>query len=344
MNTKNVYTLILTVFLSFFVPFSASATEKDTVPVTIDNLVRAETDHMIRANIKSFGLELGELVHQRETVDLDNQPVIRMNVDTIYTSLVLDLSKPAEVTLPEIGGRYQSMHVVNQDHYMFVESKPGTYKLTEEKVGTRFAAITFRTFVDPADPDDVKAAHAAQDGLKVSGGGKGPFEAPNWDLEDLAIARKAFNDVAAALGFDTRYAYGSKDEVRPVDFVVGAMAGWFGLPAKEAMYVLDSVEANDGKTPHAVTVRDVPVDAFWSITVYNADGYMEPNELGRNSFNNVTAKPNDDGSYTIHFGGNPESINYMPITEGWNYAIRMYQPRKEVLEGEWTFPAIEPVK
>ena len=104
MNIKNLYTLILTVFFASLVSVSASAAEENTVPVTIDNLVRAETDHMIRANIKSFGLELGELVHQRETVDLDNQPVIRMNVDTIYTSLVLDLSKPAEVTLPEIGG------------------------------------------------------------------------------------------------------------------------------------------------------------------------------------------------------------------------------------------------
>lgn len=254
------------------------------------------------------------------------------------------LLKILTCTLPEIGERYQSMHVINQDHYMFVESKPGIYELTEEKVGTRFAAITFRTFTDPADPDDVKAAHAAQDGLKVSGGGKGPFEAPNWDLQTLAVVRKAFNDVAAVLSFDTRHAFGRKDQVRPVDYVVGAMAGWAGLPAEEALYVLDSVEGNDGKTPYAVTVKDVPVDAFWSITIYNADGYMEPNELGRNSYNNVTAKTNDDGSYTIHFGGDPESINYLPITNCWNYAIRLYQPRKEILEGEWTFPSIEPVK
>jgi len=52
-----------------------------------------------------------------------------MNVDTIYSSLVLDLSEPAEITLPEIDGRYQSMHVVNQDHYMFIEAQPGTYPI-----------------------------------------------------------------------------------------------------------------------------------------------------------------------------------------------------------------------
>jgi len=115
-----------------------------------------------------------------------------------------------------------------------------------------------------------------------------------------------------------------------------------GLSA--AYYLLDSVAANDGETPHTVTVKDVPVDAFWSITVYNADGYLEKNDLGRNSFNNSSAKPNEDGSYTIRFGGDPKSENYLPITEGWNYAIRMYQPREEILDGSWKFPAIEPVK
>ena len=129
-----------------------------------------------------------------------------------------------------------------------------------------------------------------------------------------------------------------------MDYLVGAAAGWGGLPSAAAFYLLDSVANNDGKTPYVVTVKDVPVDAFWSITVYNAEGYLEKNDLGRNSFNSSSAKPNEDGSYTIHFGGDPESINYLPITDGWNYAIRMYQPRKEILDGSWTFPDIEAVK
>jgi len=312
--------------------------------ITLDNLVRAETDHMIRQNIEAFGLEVGQIVHQRETVDLANQPVIRMNVDTIYSSLLLDLSEPAKITLPEIDGRYQSMHVVNQDHYMFVEAQPGTYQLTEENVGTRFAAVSFRTFIEPSDPDDVKAAHAAQDGIVVSGGGSGPFEAPDWDIGKLAAARKALNDLAAEISFDSSLAFGrSKDEVDPVHFLVGGIAGWAGLPARGAVYLIDAVDQNDGETPYAVTAKDVPVDAFWSITVYNADGYMEPNDLGRNNYNNVTAEPNDDGSITIHLGGCSDGrVNCIPITPGWSYAVRLYQPGREILDGSWTFPRIEP--
>ncbi len=68
-----------------------------------------------------------------------------------------------------------SMHVVNQDHYMFVKTGAGTYTLTQDNVGTRFAQVIIRTFVDPGDPDDVARAHAAQDGIVVNGGGSGPF-------------------------------------------------------------------------------------------------------------------------------------------------------------------------
>ena len=92
-------------------------------------------------------------------------------------------------------------------------------------------------------------------------------------------------------------------------------------------------------------MKDVPVDAFWSIIVYNADGFIPENPEGRYSFNNVTAKPNKDGSITINFGGCDDGrINCLPVSEGWNYTVRMYEPRPEILDGSWKFPAIEPVK
>ena len=222
-----------------------------------------------------------------------------------------------------------------------MESSPETYELTEEEVGTRFAFVLFRTFVNVADPDDLAAAHAAQDGITLSGGGDGPFEAPEWDLETLAEARKAVNDLASAVGFDASHAFGRKEEVDPIDHMVGAIAGWAGQPASTATAIIDSVASNDGKIPYKVTVKDVPVDAFWSITVYNADGYLAPNDLGRNSYNNTSATPNDDGSYTLHFGSCDDGrVNCIPITPGWNYTIRLYKPRPEILDGTWVFPEI----
>ena len=336
--TGRVLNFCLAMFSALSVATAAEPEEQ--VRVNVDNFVRAESDHMIRANMKGFNLGFDTFFHLREPTTPDNQPTIRMNQDTLYSAMVLDLSKSVKITLPEVGGRYMSMHVVSQDHYMIAESKPGTYKLTEKSVGTRFALVTIRTFYDAGDPNDLAKAHAAQDKITVSGGGEGPFEAPNWNTDQLKAARKALNDLGA-LGFDAKYAFGTRKEVRPVDYLVGAAAGWGGLPAKAASYIIDSVEQNDGKKPHSVTVKDVPVDAFWSITVYDADGYLEKNDLGVNSFNNFSAKPNEDGSITIHFGGDPKSVNYLPITKGWNYAVRMYLPRKEILNGSWAFPEVK---
>ena len=71
--------------------------------------------------------------------------------------------------------------------------------------------------------------------------------------------------------------------------------------------------------------------------VYDADGFIPADDLGVYSYNNVTAEPDADG-------GDPDQVNYLPITAGWNYAIRMYEPEPEILEGTWVFPPIEPVE
>ena len=61
--------------------------------------------------------------------------------------------------------------------------------------------------------------------------------------------------------------------------------------------------------------------------------------------NNFTAKANEDGSYTVQFGGDPNKAkNYLAITPGWNYSMRLYRPRKEVINGTWRFPEPRPVE
>lgn len=110
------------------------------------------------------------------------------------------------------------------------------------------------------------------------------------------------------------------------------------------MYDSAVPEKNDGKTPYRVTVKDVPVDGFWSITVYNKAGFMEKNDQNSYSYNNVTADKNADGSITINFGGGPGAINNLPITAGWNYTVRMYQPKQDIISGKWSFPKAQPAK
>ena len=91
-------------------------------------------------------------------------------------------------------------------------------------------------------------------------------------------------------------------------------------------------------------MRDVPVDGFWSVSVYNAAGYYEKNDRGAYSVNNLTAAKNADGSIAIQFGGCDGTVaNCLPIVAGWNYTVRLYRPRAEIVNGTWNFPDPQPV-
>jgi len=321
-----------------FVPAHAA----DPVQVTADNYVRAESDFQMRGYIENFDC-FGKLYHSRKPYDVNNQVTVRGNRDTLYSFGVFDLTSPLTITLPETGGRYQSLMVVNQDHSLAAAYSPTTVTLTEDKVGTRYALLTIRTFMDPNDEKDMKAAHRLQDAVKVKQADIGKFEAPNWKKEEVEQMRETINVVAATVT-DSSKIFGRKEELDPVYWMLGAALGWGGLPAKAATYVNVFPEKNDGKTPYTLTVKDVPVDAFWSVTLYDDKGWMPVNEYNAYSFNNVTAKKSEDGSITIHFGGDPAQPNFLPIVTGWNYIVRLYQPKKAILDGSWTFPDPEPVE
>ena len=85
------------------------------------------------------------------------------------------------------------------------------------------------------------------------------------------------------------------------------------------------------------------IDGFWSVSLYNAEGYYEKNQLNVYSVNSVTAKKGEDGSTAIQFGGCDGKIaNCLPIMKGWNYTVRLYRPRPEILDGNWAFPQPKP--
>ena len=101
---------------------------------------------------------------------------------------------------------------------------------------------------------------------------------------------------------------------------------------------------NDGKTVYRLSVpANVPVDGFWSVSVYDKDGYFAPNDQNAYSVNNVTAHKDPDGGVTVQFGGKG-GTNLLPITPGWKFAVRLYRPRPEILSGDWVFPEAQPVQ
>lgn len=304
--------------------------------VTVDNFIRAETDMTLARYVKQGAF--GKFLHIRQPTPIDKQDVIRMNRDTLYSVGVFDLATPVTITKPNSGGRFQSMMVINQDHSMLpIEHGAGEFTFTKEQIGSRYMIVLFRTFVDANDPADVKAANDLQDKIAVRQKSPGTFVVSDWDEPSLKKVRDAIN-VLALTRTSSKGMFGEKAKLNPISHLLGAAFGWGGNPEEAAVYDNVVPAKNDGKTPYRVTVKDVPVDGFWSITVYNKDGYMEKNARNVYSYNNMTAKKDADGSITLNFGGDPGAINNLPITPGWNYIVRMYQPKQEIISGSWSFP------
>ena len=314
------------------------------VPVTVDNFVRAESD-MYFANTAKLAGGLGRLHHVREVATPDKQNVIRTNRDTLYSAAVVDLDAgPVTITLPDSAGRFMSLQVISQDQYVpSVVYGAGSHTYTRQQVGTRYVLFGLRTLVDPNDAKDVKQVHALQDAVKLQQpGGPGRFEVPNWDASSRTKVREALVALAATVP-DTKRMYGAKGEVDPVRYLIGAATGWGANPDKDAIYLPFVPRRNDGKTIHRLVVKDVPVDGFWSITLYNAKGYLEANPYNAYSINNITAMKGADGSVAVQFGGCDGKIpNCLPIMSGWNYWVRLYRPRAEALSGKWKFPEARP--
>ena len=131
----------------------------------------------------------------------------------------------------------------------------------------------------------------------------------------------------------------------PVRRLILSASAWGGNPDSEAKYLNVFPEKNDGQTVYRLLVGDVPVDGFWSITVYNAEGRLEKNPLDAYSLNDITAVKGEDGTVAVQFGGCDGGIaNCLPIVPGWNYMVRPYRPGPEVLDGIWTFPEAQPAK
>ncbi|WP_013587990.1 DUF1254 domain-containing protein [Paraburkholderia phenoliruptrix] len=311
--------------------------------VTADNYIRAETDQCFAAVVARGAL--GRFAHRRAMVAVNEQLVVRPNRDTLYSTAIFDLQAgPVTVTLPDAGEHYLSMQVIDENHYtQAMIYAPGRHTFCLDQTGSRYLLVAVRILANPDDLADIERAHALQDAIEVDQRHCGSFDAPNWDLASLRSIRNALLVLGTTV-YDTHRMFGARDEVDPVRHLIGTAMAWGGIPEQETLYLPVTPHRNDGVTVHRMTVGDVPVDGFWSVSVYNEAGYFEANNLQAYSVNNLTAKRSSDGTVTIQFGGcDTATPNCLPIMPGWNYLVRLYRPRPDVLVGDWQFPPALPV-
>ena len=323
--------------LILFSPITLLATES-SVEVNVLNYVRAKTAVHFDSVISRSG-GINQWAHTREFQPIDQQRVKRMNRDTLYSSAVVDISKGAVLTLPDAGSRYMSAVVVNEDHFINnIYHGPGNRQLELSEFDTPFVLVTVRTLVDASDPEDIRQANTLQDKLKLTSQSATAYTHPPYDQTSLAATTKPLLELTGSVG-DAKNTFGKKGEVNKVRHLLASAYGWGGLPESEVVYL--NLQPNLVVGAYSLTFKDVPVDGFWSVSVYNKDGYFEKNPYDSYSVNNLTAEADIDGSVTVNFGGDPSKVNFIPITEGWNYVVRMYRPRASIVGRSWTFPSLD---
>src|SRR4029077_16315574 len=96
---------------------TAAAQEEKSVPVTVDNFVRAESDLAFAKVVKGDGF--GKFNHDRELSPLDKQLVARQNRDTLYSTAVFDMNAgDVTITVPDPGKLFMTLIAIDEDHYV----------------------------------------------------------------------------------------------------------------------------------------------------------------------------------------------------------------------------------
>jgi hypothetical protein len=149
---------------------------------------------------------------------------------------------------------------------------------------------------------------------------------------------------------DTMGVYGNYYLKRAIVTQIGLGAN---LP-EDAIYPLnlgdDTGKPLDGAnryTIHFDKGTAPPVDAFWSITLYDSEGFQVGNSLNRFAVASwMPFKTNADGSLDLYFQnespGTDKETNWLPAPKGaFNLTMRLYGPKSEALTGKWSPPAVK---
>lgn len=179
-------------------------------------------------------------------------------------------------------------------------------------------------------------------------------EGAKMGLQDLQIGRAEFGAMKVNgwnISLDNMGTYGTSYRQRAIIALAGLGAN---LPA-DALYPTAYVDGNGnelrGEEKYVLYFKKgelPPANAFWSLTMYDAEGFQVPNPINRFAIGDRDKlKFNKDGSLTLyiqHESPGPEKeSNWLPSPRSGKIAptLRMYAPRREVLTGKWVPPPFQ---
>ncbi|MEW6996200.1 DUF1254 domain-containing protein [Colwelliaceae bacterium BS250] len=303
--------------------------------VTEDNYPTFETSRQLVKIQDTVGVN--KFDHKRLLTPTDAQPVVRMNRDTYYSFSLVDVSKGAVVTLPEVpeleGGTYMSLEVVTEDHRVQpMTYGPGTFNLTAHEGDHVYALVRLDARFSAEE------AKKLQDKMSITAKSSKVFDTVQVDKESFHAIENGLkaqmpglmktNPAEATIGMFTAPSDASEELFTKKKYAIGAAIGWGGAQLVDNLYEVSGNYPMD--KCHQATFEDPKDKAFWSFTVYDKKGFMFKDLANLSS---MTAKPNKDGTYTISLGCGKDAINNIETdnpTGVFNLAIRHYIPSDRV--------------
>ena len=306
----------------------------------------------------------------RDPLKAGEDKIVRSNNDTLYKTAFIYLGDGPVVLRSDSPSkeRFSSFqlqddrnanyrNIINPDgsYTLYHGEKPENIEGEAVEVPSLLSVVVTRIEVkDPNDAADMAGAQAVFDGITI----EGPTirEMPAVDLlsgfdEQVAQeALKRMDETARSVPYSKTIVAPGQEPGKDVPYLyhsAGTKVGWGGPATSHSAYDSMFTDASgatlEGSKGEYVLVTEAPpVNAFWSVTVYDSTtGRFHPNDDDRYHINNTTAVKNEDGTFTFRFKVKCEDgdQNCLEVPAGpFDVAARYYLPEPEIMSGEWTMP------
>jgi hypothetical protein len=319
----------------------------NTWVVAVPSLLKAGQDAVVRSN--------NDTLYKMAWLDLSEGPVILGSASPSakrFTSFQLQDDRNAN---------YRNIIQPAGSYTLYYGERPETISGEAVEVPSLLSAVVLRIEVkDKNDPADLADALSVFDGITIEGPEIGDLPVvdllSDFDEQVVQEALSRMDETKRTVPYREMIVAPGQEpgkDVSYLNFATGTKEGWGG-PALahssyESTYTDDTGETLDGSRGEYVLVtEEPPVNAFWSVTVYDSTtGRLHPNEHDRYHINNTTAVPNADATFTFHFKLSCKDAdqNCLEVPAGpFDVAARYYLPEPEIMSGAWTMPLPSLVK
>ena len=296
----------------------------DSIPVTAENYVQAETDWNFAA--QQAQAPINTWTH-KDRVTEENQTIIRSNADVAYSLALVDVSEGATFSIPKReNGKLQLIHYMDENHltHGVVYAGDSVTVTPDDLTGGHYVYILARTQISQ-DLDETKAA---QRSMVIDAKSAKPYQPKGFDPKEVeAFREKLIAEVnSGKVAIDGFRAFGATlDDVVYKDYYYASALGWAGLPPQHAQYTAFVKGQGSAAKGQTITFPKPKLDyengGFFSLTTYNSESWIE----GDNFYiGHERMKDNGDGTMTIDF--NCDTPHSVTVGEGWNGTFRLYKP------------------